>query len=138
MQLLGYHLILHINEHITDKKYSASEEDAKVAIKNAIYAYEQKALKPLLDEMANNEKTYLLNMAKCLDNERLADTSAISQRLGVTINKLSKQRANLIDRGIIAAPEHGKVMFCVPYLADYVQKEELVSDVVTVARQRRV
>ncbi len=138
MQLLGYHLILHINEHITDKKYSTSEEDAKVAIKNAIYAYEQKALKPLLDEMANNEKIYLLNMAKCLDNERLADTSAISQRLGVTINKLSKQRANLIDRGIIAAPEHGKVMFCVPYLADYVQKEELVSDVVTVARQRRV
>lgn len=138
MQLLGYHLILHINEHITDKKYSVSEDDAKVAIKNAIYAYEQKALKPLLDEMANTEKAYLLNMAKCLDNERLADTSAISQRLGVTINKLSKQRANLIDRGIIAAPEHGKVMFCIPYLADYVQKEELVSDVVTVARQRRV
>lgn len=46
----------------------------KDAIKNAIYAYEQKALKPVLDEMANNEKTYLLNMAKCLDNERLADT----------------------------------------------------------------
>ena len=56
----------------------------------------------------------------------------------VAQNKLSKVRASLIDNGIIAAPEHGKVMFCIPYLADYVKKDKVSSNAVEVARARRV
>ena len=53
-------------------------------------------------------------------------------------NKLSRTRAYLIDQGIIASPEYGKVMFCIPYLSEYVKKEDYISDAITVARQRRV
>lgn len=77
-------------------------------------------------------------MSECLNSDRLADTSGIARRSGVSQNKLSKPRAYLIDHGIIAAPEHGKVMFCIPYLADYVKKGDYISDIITVARQRRV
>lgn len=59
--------------------------------------------------------------------------------MGLTQNKLSRPRAYLINHGIIAAPERGKVMFCIPYLADYVKKiDEQETNVVKVARQRRV
>ena len=91
-----------------------------------------------MDELSESEKSYLVQMSECLDSERLADTSEIADRLGVSANKLSKSRARLIDHGIIAAPERGKVMFCIPYLADYVKKDEYVADAITVARQRRV
>ncbi len=77
-------------------------------------------------------------MSESLNSDRLADASDIARRSGVSQNKLSRPRAYLIDHGIIAAPEHGKVMFCIPYLADYVKKEEFISDAITVARQRRV
>lgn len=138
MQLIGYHLILHINDHVFETAHDVSDEEARVAIDNALYAYEQRALKPLLDELPNGEKEYLVKMSECLDEERLASTSEIADRLGVHQNKISRQRAYLIDHGIIAAPEHGKVMFCIPYLADYVKKDEYMSDAITVARQRKV
>ena len=138
MQLLGYHLIMHINDHVSGKKHHVTDDEIEVAVTNAIFAYEQRALKPLLDELPNSEKTYLMKMSECLNPDRLADTSDIARRLGVSQNKLSRPRAYLIDHGIIAAPEHGKVMFCIPYLADYVKKEEYISDTIAVARQRRV
>ena len=138
MQLLGYHLILHANEHLSGKTHRVTDDEAQVAIANALFAYEQRALKPLLDELPRGERTYLEKMSECLDPDRLAETGAIARELGVSSNKLSRSRAYLIDHGIIASPEHGKVMFCIPYLADYVKKEEHVSDAIAVARQRRV
>ncbi len=138
MQLLGYHLILHINDHVSGKKHDVTEEETQYAIDKAIFAYEQRALKPLLDELPSSEKSYLVKMSECLSPDRLAETSEIARKLGVTQNKVSKPRANLINHGIIASPEHGKVMFCIPYLADYVKKDEYISDAITVARQRRV
>ena len=77
-------------------------------------------------------------MSECLNEDRLADTSEIARKSGATQSKLSRPRAHLIDHGIIAAPEQGKVMFCIPYLADYVKKADNISDVIAVARQRRV
>ena len=138
MQLLGYHLILRINELNTEKKHVVTEDEASEAIANSIFAYEQRALKPLLDELPNWEKKYLRIMSDCLNEDRLAATADISRSMGTTQNKLSKTRACLINNGIIAAPEQGKVMFCIPYLADYVKKEPHMSDAVEIARQRRV
>ena len=138
MQLLGYHLILNINDHVTGKKHLVTEEEAQIAIKNALFAYEQRALKPLVDELSDGERGYLVKMSECLDSDRLAETSEIARRLGVPANRISKSRAGLIDHGIIAAPERGKVMFCIPYLADYVKKEEYLTDAITIARMRRV
>ena len=138
MQLLGYHLILQVNEHDPGKRYKVTEKEIEEAIANSILAYEKRSLKPLMEELPNSEKKYLTKMSECLDEERLAETADIAHSLGVPQNKLSKTRARLIDNGIIAAPEHGKVMFCIPYLADYVKKEEQMASAVEVARQRRV
>ena len=138
MQLLGYHLVLLINDKETGKKHQVEEKEIEEATANAIYAYEQRALKPLLDELPNNEKMYLIKMSECLNSDRLALCSDIARKMGVKQNNLSRARAYLIDHGIIAAPEHGKVMFCIPYLADFVKKDTQVAGAVEIARQRKV
>lgn len=138
MQLFGYHLILNINDHVSEKTHNVTDSEVEVAINNSLFAYEQRALKPLLDELPKREKAYLLTVSECLDSNRLANTSDIANKLESTSNNLSRQRAYLIDHGIIASPEREKIMFCIPYLADYVKKEDEVSDVIMVARSRRV
>lgn len=123
---------------INRPRHDVTNEEVKIAIDNARFAYEQRALKPLLDELPGGEKAYLVKMSECLNSDRLADTADIASRLGVPQNKTSRQRAYLIDHGIIASPERGKLMFCIPYLADYVKKDEYISDAITIARKRRV
>ena len=138
MQLIGYHLILQINDHDPGREHDVTGEEVNESITHALFAYEQRALKPLWEELPNNEKLFLKKMSECLGEDRLASTSEIAGKAGVSQNKLSRTRAYLIDHGIIAAPEHGKVMFCIPYLADYVKKDAQLSGVVEIARQRRV
>ena len=77
-------------------------------------------------------------MSECLGSDRLVLTSDIARGLEVPQNKLSRTRAFLIDHGIIAVPERGKVMFCIPYLAYYVKKDRSISSTIEVARQRKV
>ena len=138
MQLLGYHLVSRVNERGEGKKLGVGKEDVDIAIENALFAYERRALKPLLEELPGAERMYLEKASECLGEDRLASTSEIAGRTGSPQTKLSRPRAYLINHGILAAPERGKVMFCVPYLADYVKKEQRVSTAVEIARQRRV
>ena len=77
-------------------------------------------------------------MSEYIDKDRLVATADIAKGMGTSQNKLSKTRAYLIDHGIIASPEHGKVMFCIPYLAEYIKDDIQLSRVIEVARQRRV
>lgn len=138
MQLLGFHLVSYLNEGEPRKSVEASTNDVNEAIKRATLAYELRALKPLVDGLPELELSYLRAMSECLDKERLASTGEIADSLGMEQRGLSKARARLIGDGIIAAPERGKVMFCVPYLAAYMQKEAPLSNAVERARQRRV
>lgn len=138
MQLLGYHLILQVNNHNPDKKHTVTEDELLEAEKNALFAYEQRALVPLFEELPENEKQYLIKMSLCMRDDRLSSTSEIAKALGVSQSKLSRNRAYLIDHGIIAAAERGKVMFCIPYLSDFVKKDRGVTKTIDVVRQRRV
>ena len=138
MQLLGYHLILEVNNQNPEKKHIVTEAELTVAEKNALLAYEQRALKPLFEELPESERQYLIKMSECMGEDRLIATSDIARSLGVAQNKLSRTRSYLIDHGIIASPEHGKVVFCIPYLSDYVKKDKGIANTIEVVRQRRV
>lgn len=58
--------------------------------------------------------------------------------LGKEHRSLSKARSRLMDNGIIASPAHVRVMFCVPYLADYVTRPESRNMVIETALLRGV
>ena len=138
MQLLGFHLVTLVNESNPGKTHDVSKKEIDACISNALLAYDRRALQPLLDELPDNDKKYLSVMSDCLNRDRLASTADIAQKEGVPQSKLSRTRAHLIDHGIIASPERGMVMFCVPYLANYIKTSPHVSGAVEVARKRRV
>ncbi len=138
MQLLGYHLIMQVNNNNPEKKHTVTEGELAEAEKNALLSYEQRALKPLFDEMPESEKRYLIKMSECMGEDRLTSTSDIAKAMNVALSSLGKARAYLINHGVIAASERGKVMFCIPYLADYVKKDKGEASAVAVVRQRRV
>ena len=138
MQLLGYHLIRVINNGDPGKRHEANGGEVEQAMELSMLAYERRALKPLVDELPATERRYLRAMAQRLDDDRLVSTESVAKSLGTTQKSLGKARARLMGNGIIAAPERGKVMFCVPYLADYLCRDEAQTDTVTQARLRRV
>lgn len=138
MQLLGYYLIMQINEEQPGKSHEVTKDEVDTTIENALLAYEQRALKPLVEELSAGDRNYLIHMSESLEDDRLARTSEIAKKAGSALSKMSKNRSRLIGHGIIAAPEHGKVMFCIPYLADYVKKDSGVSGNIEVARKRGV
>lgn len=138
MQLLGYHLITLVNREGPSGSHVVTEGEADDAIAAAVFAYERRALKPLVDELPATEQKYLRAMSEHLNEQRLASTNEVARALGVEQKGLSQARARLIGSGIIAAPERGRVMFCIPYLADYMQKEGAESSVIAEARRRRV
>lgn len=138
MQLLGYYLVDRINERDGGNRHVVSSQDVDEVTPIAVLAYERRALKPLIDELSDLEFKYLQAMSACLDDERLAATGDIARLLGKKGHELSRARSRLIDNGTIAAPTRGKVMFCIPYLADYVRHPESRNSVIEVARQRHV
>jgi len=138
MQLLGYHLVAYINKENPSDVHEVAAHEVEAAISRALLAYERRALKPMVDELSDTSRAYLCAMSDCLDAERLAKTSEVANVLGKDQKQLSRERQALIDLGIIAAPERGVVMFCIPYLARYVKKDERLSSPVAIARQRGV
>ena len=138
MQLLGYHLMIQVNENAAESPHTVTEQEMENAIAHALLTYEQRALKPLLEELPASERKYLSAVSACLGEDRLAAASDVAGLMGLAQNRLSKMRATLIDYGILAAPEHGKIMFCIPYLADFVKKKGSASSVIEIARKRRV
>ena len=138
MQLLGYYLIGHINEGDPGKVHAITAQEVEFAVPLAVSAYERRALTPLVEELPRAERGYLRAMAECLDNDRLARTAEVAEKLGVTQRSLSQARSRLVGSGVIAAPERGAVMFCVPYLADFMLKGQASSSAIEVARARKV
>ena len=48
----------------------------------------------------------------------------IASRMGVTQDYAQKYRRRLIDSGVITSPRRGEVSFAIPFLADFLRKEE--------------
>ena len=77
----------------------------------------------MIDELSPLEVAYLKAMNACLDDDRLAKSGEIAVMLAKSKGQLSKARERLIGSGIIASPERGMLMNCVPYLSAYVTSE---------------
>ena len=120
MQLLGYQLIEYLNAQ--PEKTLADEEVVAVIEPVAISSYENRSLKPLLDELSDGERNYLRTVADCVDDALRADTGEIAKKMGKTTQKVSGLRQQLIDKGVIVASGHGYVRFGIPYLRAYLSR----------------
>ena len=138
MQLLGYYLVLHADEHTSAIPYTVSAQDVSTVIPQVVEAYEQRALRPMLDELTASEVTYLRAMAEVLNEHRIARTGDVAKALGKSTKQLSRPRDRLLREGIIIAPAHGQLAFNVPYLASYALKDPGQEDSVRRALEWRL
>ena len=66
------------------------------------------------------ERRFLLAMA--VDDDAPSASSDVARRMDLRITSLGPYRANLMAKGLIFAPEHGKVAYTVPGMAAFVAR----------------
>ena len=124
MQLLGFNAVDLANERATSRSYSISADDVSDAAAEALATYELRALAPIVDALGTGEVCYLKAMAACIDENLEVSTSEVAKSLGKESNRISYHRNQLIRNGIILQTEHGKVRFGIPFLRQYMGKEQ--------------
>lgn len=72
------------------------------------------------------ERAYLLAMAAGGDSP--SQTAEVAARMGRTLASLGPVRAGLIAKGLIYAPEYGRIAFTVPGMASFVTRHTLDGD----------
>lgn len=73
------------------------------------------------ERATNAEQEYLRAMAD--QSNRRCATSDVADRMGRAVSSLGPARANLIAKGLIYAPEHGKVAFTVPLMQQFIHRQ---------------
>lgn len=73
------------------------------------------------DRATPAERTYLRGMA--VDGDSGSSTAEIASRLAVKPSSLTPARGKLIEKGIIYAPERGRVAFTVPGMAGFIERQ---------------
>ena len=133
IQLLGYHLVLE-SGGTTDSRALVTHENIATCTHNALLAYERRALLPMVDELSSLEQEYLTAMSNLMaergEDTNVIRTEEVAQALGKEQRQLSQVRDRLIGLGIIAAPQRGSLMFCIPHLRTYLRKDRGSGDVV--------
>lgn len=70
------------------------------------------------------ERAYLEAMAR--DGDGPSPSKDVAERLGRSLSSVGPTRAGLISKGLIFAPEHGRVAFTVPGMADFITRRQEV------------
>ena len=123
MQLFGYFAVEELRHRDKTAGHVLDIDILQEIETIAITEYERRVLRPMIDELSPLEVAYLKAMNACLDDDRLAKSGEIAVMLAKSKGQLSKARERLIGSGIIASPERGMLMNCVPYLSAYVTSE---------------
>jgi len=114
-QLIGYYILNYSesNNVITADTIELAVNAAKREMIDAIFTA---ALKPL----SKQDRAFLQAMA--MDSDE-SDISDIKTRMKVSSNYAQRYRKRLIEAGIIASADRGKLTFIVPYLGEYLRGE---------------
>ncbi len=68
------------------------------------------------------EREYLAAMAA--DGDGPSPSGEVATRTGRTASAVGPMRANLIHKGLIYAPAHGRIAFTVPGMAEFIRRQE--------------
>lgn len=93
-------------------------EDATVGIETGRLHLDDGFFKSRWDRATPSERRLLVAMAQ--DNDGWSTTSEIAERLNMETTSLSPNRAKLIAKGLVYSPEHGRLAYTVPGMAQFV------------------
>ena len=115
IQLIGYYLW---RQH--PRAHEISRSDVQGALMQATREMERAVFRPTLMELSERERQYLEAMVRCGSP---SPTAKVARIMDVSASNASNIRSRLIDRGIIAPCNRGKVGFDIPLLRDYLSRE---------------
>ena len=92
-------------------------KEASVTVFNRL---DQNFFRVRFNRLTPKEKVYLQAMAEL--GQGPYQTSDIAKQLGETINQLGPIRANLMKKGMIYSPGHGKMAFTVPLFDEFMRR----------------
>jgi hypothetical protein len=95
--------------------------DARVGAERGRAALDNGFFRVRWDRATRGEQQYLRAMAK--DGDNPSASGEVANRLSRRQTSLGPVRANLINKGLIYAPEHGMVQFTVPGMADFIKRQ---------------
>ncbi len=96
-------------------------DDAEAAVIVGTAQLDQGFFPARWDRATPGERDYLRAMAADVENGTRSST--VAARLGRELSNLSPTRAELIKKGLIYAPEHGRVAYTVPGMAAFIQRQ---------------
>lgn len=96
-------------------------EDAELAIQRGWAQLDAGFFPARWGRATGRERQYMSAMAQ--DGDGPSRTGELAARLGVTTSTLGPTRAQMLHKGMIYAPEHGKVAFTVPGMAGYIARQ---------------
>lgn len=118
IQLVGYHIWdaadMRDSDTIIDADVTAGIEEARIDLDNAVCI-------PELQGLSKNDREYLEAMAA---SDGPSPTVNVAQRMGKTPNYAATYRKRLLDAFVIRETERGEVDFAVPFLREYLRRNQ--------------
>ncbi len=99
-----------------------SEMDAVEGIRQGRARLDQGFFRARWERATRGERDYLAAMAQ--DGDGPSSTGEVARRLGKRPTSMGPVRANLIAKGLVYAPEHGRIAFTVPGMGDFIARED--------------
>ncbi len=94
--------------------------DARAAVQYGLEHLDAAFFQSRWERATPAERRFLVAMA--LDDDAPSLSSEVARRMSLRASSLGPYRSNLMAKGLIFAPEHGKVAYTVPGMADFVQR----------------
>lgn len=116
LQLIGHNIVLHAND-----EGQLPEGTVDEAVAAAIEDFESDVCHTTLVALSQRDVDFLRAMTPDEDASRISE---VAERLDVTYDYAQKYRRRLIDSGVIRAAGRGLMEFAVPFLRDYLRREE--------------
>ena len=101
---------------------SINHSDARVGVAEGRHRLDNGFFLGRWERATQAERAYLTAMSGDGDGPSL--TKDIADRLDRLTTSLGPTRANLIAKGLIFAPEHGRIAYTVPGMADYIKRQK--------------
>ena len=95
--------------------------DAEVGAARGVRALDHGFFRSRWERATPSEQRYLRAMAE--DGDLGSQSGDVAARLNLAVTSLGPTRANLIAKGLIYAPEHGRVRFTVPSMAAFIRRQ---------------
>lgn len=96
-------------------------DDARAAIVIGTAQLDQGFFPARWDRATRAERDYMRAMSE--DGDAGTRSASVAERLGRELSSISPTRAELIRKGLIYAPEHGRVAYTVPGMADFITRQ---------------